>query len=76
MGLPMIDSGFRDITGRIKHLLAVSPIAEVRRLRVEQVGDRVLLQGRVKSFYIKQVAQETIRSATIGLRIVNSVDVD
>ncbi|MEZ6137802.1 MAG: BON domain-containing protein [Pirellulaceae bacterium] len=72
----MIDSGFRDITGRIKHLLASSPIAEVRRLRVLQEGDRVLLEGRVRTFYAKQMAQETIRSATRGLHIVNSVHVD
>lgn len=72
----MIDSGLRDITGRIKHLLAGSPIAEVRRIQVEQEGDRVLLQGRVRSFYAKQMAQETIRSATRGLHIVNSVSVD
>ena len=72
----MIDSGYRDITGRIRHLLAESPIAEVRRIRVEQQGDQVFLQGRVRSFYAKQMAQETIRRATGNLQIVNSVSVD
>ena len=43
MGPMMIDSGYRDITGRIKLLLAESPIAEVRRIRVEQDGERVVL---------------------------------
>jgi osmotically-inducible protein OsmY len=72
----MIDSAILDITGRIKRLLSESPLAEVRRLHVEQDGDRVLLQGRVKTFYAKQMAQETIRSAASGMHIVNSVRVD
>lgn len=72
----MIDSGFRDITGRIRHLLAESPISDVRRVDVEQVGDRVLLSGRVRTFYAKQMAQETVRSAVGKLQIVNSVNVD
>lgn len=72
----MIDSGFRDVTGRIRHLLAESPIAEVRQVRVEQEGDRVLLQGRVRTFYAKQMAQETVRQAVGKLQIVNSVNVD
>ena len=72
----MIDSGFRDVTGRIKHLLAESPIAEIRRIRVEQHGDQVQLHGRVRTFYAKQMAQETIKHATGELHIVNSVNVD
>ncbi len=72
----MIDSGYRDLTGRIRVLLSESPIAEVRQLKVEQDGDRLLIQGRVRSFYVKQMAQETIRNAVGELHIVNSVDVD
>jgi osmotically-inducible protein OsmY len=76
MGALMIDSGFQDITCRIKLLLAESPLAEVRQVRVEQDGDRVVLFGRVRTFYAKQMAQETIRPATSGLHIVNSLAVD
>lgn len=72
----MIDSGFRDVTGRIRHLLSESPIAEVRCVRVEQHGDQVFLQGRVRSFYVKQMAQETVRRAVGKLQIVNSVSVE
>lgn len=72
----MINSAMLDITGRIKRLLSESPMADVRRVHVEQDGDRVFLQGRVKTFYAKQMAQETIRSATGGMHIVNSVRVD
>lgn len=72
----MINSAVLDITGRIKRLLSESPLADVRRIHVEQDGDRVFLQGRVKTFYAKQMAQETIRSAASGMYIVNSVRVD
>lgn len=72
----MIDSGFMNITGRIRHLLSESPIADVRRIHVERHGDQVLLQGRVRTFYAKQMAQETARRAAGDLQIVNSVSVD
>lgn len=72
----MIDSALLDSTGRIKLLLSESPMAEVRRIRVEQDGDRVLLQGRVGTFYAKQMVQETARRANCGLHIINSVSVD
>lgn len=72
----MIDAGIRDVTGRLRVLLLESPIAELRRVSVEQDGDRVLLAGRVRSFYAKQMAQETIRGAARGLHIVNELKVD
>lgn len=76
MGNSMIDSGIRDITGRIRILLESSPISDLRRIKVQQVGDRVLLQGNVRSFYAKQMAQETVRRASGDMQIVNSVEVD
>lgn len=72
----MIDSGFRDVAGRVRLLLASSPIADLRRLKVVQQGDQVLLQGHVRSFYAKQMAQETIRRAIHGMQLVNAVSVD
>ncbi|MFK7736474.1 MAG: BON domain-containing protein [Pirellulaceae bacterium] len=72
----MIDSGYRDLTSRIRHLLAESPIAELKRIRVDREGDQILLRGRVKTFYAKQMAQETVRPAAGSLHIVNTVDVD
>ena len=72
----MINSGIRDVTGRIRHLLSASPIADVRRIQVERKGDQVLLHGHVSSFYAKQMAQETVRRVVGELQIVNSVGVD
>ncbi len=72
----MIDSGIRDVTGRIRILLSESPIADLRRIHVERHGDQVFLQGRVRTFYAKQMAQETVRRAVGELQIVNSVNVE
>lgn len=72
----MIHAGFHDVTGRLRLLLSESPIAEVRKVRVEQDGDTVMLDGRVRTFYAKQMAQETIRDATRGLHIDNRVRVE
>ncbi|MFO0924532.1 MAG: BON domain-containing protein [Pirellulales bacterium] len=72
----MIDSGFHDVLGQVKRLLADSPFDEVRRIEVKAHGECISLQGRVHSFYLKQVAQETVRSATRGIELVNQVRVD
>lgn len=71
----MIDSGFQDVTGQAKKLLRDSPFHALHSLRVEQSGDMVLLRGSVESFFLKQLAQETVRSATRGIEMVNEVTV-
>ncbi len=72
----MIDSGIRDELGRLRLLLAESPLSDVRHVRVERKGNEVLLRGSVRSFYAKQMAQETVRRAAGDLQIVNTVDVN
>lgn len=71
----MIDSGFQDVLGQAKKLLHDSPFHALRTLRVEQAGDLVLLKGHVESFFLKQLAQETVRSATRGIEMQNEVTV-
>ncbi|MFY7875228.1 MAG: hypothetical protein ACOVQM_07265 [Pirellula sp.] len=72
----MIDSGFQDVLGQATKMLHDSPFAALRDLRVEQEGELVLLRGRVDSFFLKQLAQETVRSATRGIEMINEVLVD
>jgi hypothetical protein len=71
----MIDSGFQDVLGQAKKLLNESPFPALRMLQVEQLGENVLLLGQVESFFLKQLAQETVRSATRGIEMVNHVAV-
>ncbi len=71
----MIDSGFHDVLGQAQKLLADSPFEEIRQICVEREGDEILLRGQVQSFYLKQVAQETVRTATRGVQLINQVEV-
>ncbi len=72
----MIDSGVRDVTKRVRKMLAASPLLEVRQIQVEQDGDRLFLHGRVRTFYAKQMAQETIRQSVRGLQLINDISVE
>jgi hypothetical protein len=54
-------------------LLSCSPIPELRKLEVTETDREVVITGRVSSFYIKQLAQESIRSAVAGRRLQNQV---
>jgi hypothetical protein len=46
---------------------------ELRRLRVVETDSSVILEGRVTSYYLKQLAQELVRPAADGRRVVNRV---
>jgi len=72
----MIDSGFQDVLGLARKLLRDSPFVALHDLEVDQVDEQVLLKGRVDSFFLKQIAQETVRSATRGIEMINEVIVD
>lgn len=72
----MIDSGVRDVTKRVRKILASSPISELRQIHVEQLGDRLFLKGRVPTFYAKQMAQEAVRQVVRGIHLVNDLAVD
>jgi osmotically-inducible protein OsmY len=61
---------------RAKSALIKSPIFALRELKVAQAGETLLLQGRVKSFYQKQLAQEAVRSVAGTLQVVNAIEVD
>lgn len=59
-----------------KIALETSPVTSMRTLCVEQVGDSLVLSGRVPTFYQKQMAQEIIRGVAADCEVVNSIDVD
>ena len=53
--------------------LLASGHPELRQLTVIESEFEVELTGRVGSYYLKQVAQETAREAIAGRRLVNRV---
>ena len=54
-------------------MLRQSPIPDVRCLQVEETEFEVVITGSVPSYYLKQLAQETIRPAIGQRRLRNRV---
>jgi hypothetical protein len=65
-----------DVCSRAQSALAQSPIYVLREVLVEQLGDALLLRGRVDTFYHKQMAQEVVRNVAEGMRVENALTVD
>jgi len=60
---------------RAQAALNNSPVFDLRELNVEEVGDTLLISGRVTSFYHKQLAQEAVRSVVGPSSLMNEVHV-
>jgi hypothetical protein len=56
--------------------LAGSCQPELRRLHVTVTDETVVIAGSVSCFYLKQMAQETVKPAADGRRVVNRVTVN
>jgi hypothetical protein len=53
--------------------LKESPRPALRRLTVEETDSAVVITGRVSSYYLKQLAQETVRPLCGVRQLVNRV---
>lgn len=65
----------QDVANAALAVLAQSSVAELRKIRVDGRENELQLSGRVRSFYHKQLAQETVRPVAAGMQVVNQVDV-
>ncbi len=52
-----------------------SPIPALRKLAVEESDTTLVLLGNVSSYYLKQLAQETVMQALDGRELLNRVAV-
>lgn len=52
-----------------------SPLPHLRRLVVTESATEVVISGRVPTYYLKQLAQETVRAAVGKRRLSNQVQV-
>ena len=52
-----------------------SPLPQLRRLVVTVSEAEVVITGRVPSYYLKQLAQETVRPALGSRTLLNRVEV-
>ena len=49
---------------------------ELRRLVVQETEESIEIEGRVSCYYVKQLAQETLRRVADGRRVINRVLVE
>ncbi len=56
-------------------VLTTSPLPQLRRLQVTVSDGEVVITGRVPSYYLKQLAQETLRPTLGRRRLLNRVEV-
>jgi len=63
------------VANQAAHALKKSSHPALRMLRVEGDERNLIISGRVTSYYLKQLAQETIMSVREGMILVNRVDV-
>ena len=61
---------------RARTALSASPVSALRELDVDMAGERLIISGKVNCFYHKQLAQEVVRSAVEGVRVINLIAVD
>lgn len=52
-------------------LLRENPVSDLRRIDVTESEHEIVLSGIVTSYYLKQMAQETVRPALAGRRLQN-----
>jgi len=55
--------------------LTASPLGQLRRLVVTADDTQVIITGRVSSYYLKQMAQETVRPVLGERTLLNRVEV-
>lgn len=72
----MMQTKSQDVSRQASAVLAKSSVRELRQLRVEESDEALELSGNVRSYYHKQLAQETIRSVARGRQLINRVQVN
>ena len=55
--------------------LTSSPLGQLRRLVVTADDTQVIITGQVSSYYLKQMAQETVRPVLGHRTLLNNVEV-
>jgi hypothetical protein len=60
---------------RAQRALKSSPIRLLRDVRVDRTGTTLVLSGCVDTFYLKQLAQEIVRTVASDCELVNSIHV-
>jgi osmotically-inducible protein OsmY len=70
-----VSASKQSLSDRIASALETSPYLNGRTLRIETDGSRVVMQGVVRTYFQKQMAQEAIRRVDGGLEVENCLEV-
>lgn len=73
--LPAATDPVRDELTRARTALAQSSIYVLRKLHIDQDGESLIMRGRVDSYYHKQLAQELVKAAVMGVEVINALQV-
>lgn len=65
----------RPTASSVESMLRQSPLPDLRRLQIEEDEFEVVISGIVPSYYLKQLAQETIRAGVGERQLRNRVAV-
>ena len=60
----------------VAELLSQSPQPLLRRLKVEETEEEIVLTGTLPTYFLKQLAQETVRPNLAGRRLTNRIVVN
>ena len=71
----MMQAKPQDAARRATDMLSKSSIRDLRHIRVDETDEALELSGTVRSYYHKQLAQETVRSVASGRQLINRVEV-
>jgi len=71
----MISAAPSDTLARARAALSKSKIRDLKQLTLAQHEDRIVVSGRVSSYYHKQLAQELLRAELGDANVVNEMQV-
>lgn len=63
------------VPSQVALALQQSPIPALRNLKVQEAENEVFISGSVSSYYLKQLAQETVMPVLDRRRLFNLVEV-
>ncbi len=61
--------------GQIRSVLMASPFIDIQQIEVDVLGPRLVLSGRLESYYHKQLVQQAIRFAYPLTEIIDDLRV-
>lgn len=64
-----------DLRSILRDVMRQTPYLALRSVEIELHEDVVILSGRLPSFFLKQVAQQSVGRTLISHRIVNNIEV-